>query len=356
MVQARSGVMVRHTVQPSNAALRWRKAGWQSLILLIFLLLGTCDRAAACAGICGPPHNEIIPFLHLEGQSNGQAFRLAGFGVAIADHDVANCGPEENPNFDNATLVWKDFRFYAKIPGLPGSGIVKGTLNQGKVSAVVLTANDFSGNGGLFPASLTNRVYLRLLPVDWPGVEYRNTNPVVMYTSQTFSAPPDSSVITHEQSEVVFTSVGLSLPGFPSTLSFAGGEQRFLDPTAIELDLLSTTGGIVNVQLSNPLSQNLAIAYFLHIEDLDPMADMVAALDGVRAVPAHSQTVLSFDLHSIPVGGKTIIVDAMVLDPMNVAGHDRLRFNLAGSASLGSGKPGAAPSPGPGTQGTRSPF
>jgi hypothetical protein len=329
MLDASTVATARGGNHNSKAVRRWDAVLLRVLLLALPCLVILAAKASACGSVCVPPHNENIPFSSFSGQSGaGQSFRLAGFGVALADHDVANCQPGENPGFASANLVWKDFRFYAKIPGLPGSGIVKATLNREKSSAVLLTANDFSGNGGLFPASLTNKIFLRLLPVDFPGVEYRNAAPVTIYTPNTWSAPPDSTVITRQQGEAVFELVGTPLPGMPQTITFSGGEQRFLDPVGIELHLLSANAGSVDVQLSNPLPQNVQVAYFLHLDDQEPLGEMVEPLDGVKSVAAGGHANLSFNLQGIPVGQKTIVVDAMVLDPIGVAGHDRLKFQL----------------------------
>ncbi len=275
-------------------------------------LFGGCT--SSCTGSAW--QKSAIMILQTKTSSKPIPIRLVGFGSGIADKAIACSADDKNPPFNSANIRWQDFRFYGVIPGL---GVVRGTLNPRHESFVSLSA---TGSMGLFPATLTNHLFIEL---STPGrsAKYQNDVPLEMQASGVTAAPPQVSLVSHQVKLRDVFKLTARIPGAPEQLTITEGEQKFLERGGVKLEKLAHEGPLLRFRVTNLHHSQLKIAYFLHLDDVDPAT--LSSPDGIIDLAAGGSHELRF---RIPGAGASSSgsVYAIVLAPTVVEGSDRLIF------------------------------
>ncbi|HRC84487.1 MAG TPA: hypothetical protein PK413_02625 [Thermoanaerobaculia bacterium] len=242
------------------------------------------------------------------GAGSGPEVVMVGFGRAQADAPVV-CQPSDpNPPLGQADLSWEDFRFYADLPGV---GLFKGRLEPSQPSGVHLAA---LGPGGLYPAQLTNHLFIRLTSLAMPQLQYRTPTALEMSAPSTPAAPPPESVVSQQVHAVDLLQIVNPVPGAPPEVQVTQAVQRFCTGAGIDLTLIAQQQLRRRFRVSNPSGGELAVAYFGHSPEVAPAA--LDALDGLLTVPANGSAEFELDFTPLPIpAGSTLYVDAIVLHP-----------------------------------------
>jgi hypothetical protein len=290
---------------------------FSSKVVLLGLFLSLSPNLfGGCTASCTGSAWQKTATVQTKDPSERTQIRFVGFGTGVADKAIACSSDDKNPPFNAASVRWQDFRFYGVIPGI---GVVRGTLNSRHESFVSLSA---SGSTGLFPATLTNHLYIELSTPGRP-VKYQNNVPLEMQASGVTAAPPQVSLVSHQVKSRDVFKLTARVPGAPEQLTITEGEQKFLGSGSVKLEKLANEGTLLRFRVTNLLRRQLTVAYFLHMDGVDPAA--LSSPDGVIDLAAGAAHELRFRVPGAATSPSGSVY-AIVLAPSVVEGSDRLQF------------------------------
>lgn len=298
----------------------FRRTSWMLPALLAWALLPSASHAGCSAGCITSAWQKSTSVLYMQVGSPPSAkepARLVGFGAALADADIS-CTAGENPPLLHSEATWKDFRFYGSSPTL---GLFRGEIAPNKRSFVGL---DALSSAGLFPAEFTNNVFLRVTPLVFPTLEYRNSTVMQVRATNVSQSPPQITVVGLQVNPEDHLDVVTPLPGAPDTIVMTEGRQSFLASGCLTAQRLSAPAGVLRIRIGYPGPQPVKAAYFLHSTAPDPTG--FENLDGLVTIPAGGTADVDLSLTGVPAGGA--LFDAIVLEPFNVDCAVRLAVSL----------------------------
>jgi hypothetical protein len=297
-----------------------RTPSYLLLALFAWTFLSSASHAG-CGANCvasGWQKSSTIQYLSVGNPpSTPEPTRLVGFGSALANANIS-CTAGENPPLTQAETTWKDFRFYGSSPTL---GLFRGEIVPDKRSFVHLDALTSSG---LFPAEFTNNVFIRVVPLAFPALEYRNSTVMSVRATNVSQAPPPVTVVGLQVNAEDHLDVVTPMPGAPDTIVLTEGKQSFLPSGCLTAQRLSAPSGVLRIRVGYPGTQPVKAAYFLHSALPNPAG--FENLDGLVTIPAAGTVNVDLSLTGVPAGGA--IFEAIVLEPFSVDCAVRLPLSL----------------------------